>query len=495
MANKTQIILNPLTLNKVKDGVRLPTYDRSEIKTGIFHFGVGGFHRAHQALIMDNLFTMGLAKDWGICGVGIMPVDQKMRDVMRDQNCLYTLVEKESSGQLNYRVIGSIIEYIYAPDDVNALIERLTKPEARIVSLTITEGGYNTNPVTGEFDLSLVQDDLKNPKNPKTVFGIVVEALKRRKERGVSGFTIMSCDNLQENGKIAKKSFLSFAEAIDKDLSTWIEKNVTFPCSMVDRITPVTTEVDRLKISEKLGVVDQWPVVCEPFIQWVLEDDFAAGRPTYEKNIVQLVKNVAPYELMKLRLINAGHQAIAYFGLLLDHFYVHEATQNDQIVKYLQSYMDFEATSTLDPVDGIDLNQYKSTIIKRFQNPNVLDTLARLAVDGSDRIPKFVIPVIEDRLTKCESVWLSTSVVVSFTRYLNGVDDKGKKIQIVDRMNEKLSVLDKKLRKDPTAISDAQEIFGDVVKNKIFISTFKEIYEKLQNEGAKKTLDWLLSKY
>lgn len=294
--------------SKISKDVKLPTYDRSKIRSGIFHFGVGGFHRAHQALIMDNLFSAGLAQDWGICGIGILPQDKMMRDTMKEQDCLYTLVEKESSGQLNYQVIGSITEYLFAPDDVNVVIERLTQPEARIVSLTITEGGYNINPATGEFDVDVVRDDINNLKRPKTVFGIIIEALRRRKERGLKGFTIMSCDNLQENGCIARKSFLEFAKAVDEGLAKWVDENVTFPNSMVDRITPVTTNSDRKTISDKLGVTDLWPVVCEPFIQWVLEDSFVAGRPPFEKSCVQLVADVEPYELMKLRLLNAGHQ-------------------------------------------------------------------------------------------------------------------------------------------------------------------------------------------
>lgn len=307
-------------LSKISNDVKLPAYDRSKIRSGIFHFGVGGFHRAHQALIMDNLFSMGLAHNWGICGIGILPQDKMMRDVMQKQQCLYTLVEKENTGQLNYRVIGSIVEYLFAPDDVNVVIERLTQPEACIISLTITEGGYNINPATGEFDVDVVRDDIKNLKQPKTVFGIVVEALRRRKERGLKGFTIMSCDNLQENGHIARKAFLGFAKAVDDNLAKWIDGNVTFPNSMVDRITPVTTNVDRKTISEKLGVTDAWPVVCEPFIQWVLEDSFVAGRPPFEKSCVQLVSDVEPYELMKLRLLNAGHQGTSLLQFFIFHF-------------------------------------------------------------------------------------------------------------------------------------------------------------------------------
>lgn len=423
----------------------LPTYDRSKLTVGIYHFGVGGFHRAHLALILDELFTMGLAHDWAICGVGVLPIDKRMNDVMKSQSGLYTLVVKEASGQQNLRVIGSIIEYLFAPDDVKVVIERLTKPEARIVSLTITEGGYNINPSTGEFDLSLMREDIENPRKPKTVFGIVIEALRRRKERGMNGFTIMSCDNLQENGSLTKRAFVGFAKAVDKELANWMVDHVTFPNSMVDRITPVTTDEDRAITSKKLGIVDQWPVVCEPFIQWVLEDNFVAGRPPFHKGITQLVEDVEPYELMKLRLINAGHQAIAYFGLMLDYVFVHDVTKNELIVNFLQAYMDREATSTLKPLVGIDVEQYKAKIVERFQNPYVCDTLARLAVDGSDRVPKFVLPVICDRLSKGENIWQSTAIVASFAAYLDEKSESGKAINIVDRIKDKLAVFSQNL--------------------------------------------------
>ncbi|XP_037024427.1 mannitol dehydrogenase DSF1-like [Bradysia coprophila] len=489
-----EVTLNPAVFSKISKDVKLPAYDRSKVRSGIFHFGVGGFHRAHQALVMDNLFSQGLAENWGICGIGILNQDKMMRDVMQKQQCLYTLVEKETSGKLNYRIIGSMVEYLFAPDDVNVVIERLTQPEARIVSLTITEGGYNVNPATGEFDLDVVKDDIKNLGQPKSVFGIVVEALRRRKERGLKGFTIMSCDNLQENGHVARKSFLAFATAVDASLAKWMDENVTFPNSMVDRITPVTTSADRKTISEKLGVTDLWPVVCEPFLQWVLEDKFVAGRPPFEKGSVQLVPDVEPYELMKLRLLNAGHQAIAYVGLLLDYEFVHDAMQDSLIVKYLQAYMDREATHTLKPLPGIDVSDYKAQLVERFQNSYVRDTLARLAVDGSDRILKFVLPVIQHRLAKKEPIWMGVAIVATFAFYANGKTDSGKSIEIVDRNSDKLKALTDKLRVDEKGIKSQHTLFGDSVDNAAFVDTFNEIYKKLQTVGTSKTIEWLIQK-
>lgn len=263
---------------------------------------------------------------------------------------------------------------------------------------------------------------------------------------------------------------------------------------MNDRITPVTTDADRATTSEKLGLLDAWPVVCEPFIQWVLEDSFACGRPPFEKSLVQLTSDVEPYEFMKLRLINAGHQAITYFGLLMDFELVHLTTLDDRIDKFLLAYMDREASSTLKPISGVDVTAYKAKIVERFQNPNVRDTLARLAFDGSERITKFVVPVIVDRLAQGQSIWFSTAIVASFARYFDGVSESGKQIAIVDCKSEKLKEIAKRLHADPSAIQDEVDIFGSVVKNQKFIETFSEIYRKIGADGSKKTLDWLLAK-
>lgn len=338
-----------------------------------------------------------------------------------------------------------------------------------------------------------MQHDLKDPQNPKTTFGIVVEALRRRKEKNMGGFTVLSCDNLQGNGHIAEKSFTAFAKALNEDLYEWIVNNVTFPNSMVDRITPVTTDDDRKAVSEKLKVVvDEWPVVCEDFLQWVIEDKFVAGRPDFIKLPgVTMVNDVEPYEFMKLRLLNAGHQAIAYFGLLLQYEFVHDITQHQLIAKFLKDYMDKEATSTLKHLEGFDVSAYKAKTVERFQNSYVKDTLARLAVDGSDRVFKFVIPVIVDRLKKNESIYLSTAIVASFAYYLNGVNEKGNKIEVVDRAKEKLKILSANLLCDPTLIRDEHEMFGEVVRDERFIKVFKEIYNKIKIDGSEATLEWL----
>ena len=303
----TGIPLCQETLSSISSAVQLPTYDRAALIVGIVHFGVGGFHRAHQAMYTDRLMNQGEAHDWGICGVGVTPADIAMKQALDVQDGLYTLVIKHADGTLEPRVIGSIVRYLYAPDDPEAVLEMMANEQTRIVSMTITEGGYNVNQVTGEFDTlnPLVQRDLEGKAAPVTVFGLVVEALRRRRLAGVAPFTVMSCDNLPGNGDLTKAMFAAFAELIEPELGNWVRRSVAFPNSMVDRITPVTSDEDRALLLESFGVLDQWPVVCEAFTQWVLQDEFPTGRPAWEDAGVQVVADVEPYELMKLRLLNA----------------------------------------------------------------------------------------------------------------------------------------------------------------------------------------------
>jgi mannitol 2-dehydrogenase len=386
-------------------GLTVPGSDRSAVRPGIVHFGVGGFHRAHMAMVIDDLLQDGLAADWGIVGAGVLPHDVAMRDALAGQDHLYTLTLKHPDGQKERRVIGSIIDYRFGPDDPAGLLDLLTDPMIRIVSLTVTEGGYNVNPVTGEFiadEPSIVADveALRAGRLPSTVFGYVVAALRARRDAGTPAFTVQSCDNISENGQVAAKMFAAFARLVDDELAVWIESNVAFPNSMVDRITPATTDDDRADLLAETGVVDAWPVVAEPFFQWVLEDRFTAGRPPYEQARVQVVDDVRPYEHMKLRLLNSGHQGLAYFGLLAGFTFAHEAMANPDIAVYLRRYMDEEGTPNLASLPGIDLDEYKDTLIERFSNPEIRDTLARLGAESSDRIPKWLLPVARLRTVR-----------------------------------------------------------------------------------------------
>ncbi len=481
------------TANLGSLGIPVPGYDRSKVSVGIVHFGVGGFHRAHQAMYLDQLMEQGQALDWGICGVGVMPFDLAMKEALEAQDCLFTMVLKDAGGGWAPRVVGSIVAYRYAPDDPDAVIEQMAQPTTKIVSLTVTEGGYNFHPVTGEFDADnpAVQADLQPGAIPTTTFGLITEALVRRRERGIAPFTIMSCDNIQGNGHVASTVFTAFARLRDPELGDWVAAEVQFPNSMVDRITPGTTDEDRAQISERFGVEDAWPVVCEPFTQWVLEDKFSLGRPPLEDVGVQVVDDVEPYELMKLRLLNASHQALCYFGYLAGYRLVHEVAQDPLFAGFLRNYMDAEATPTLSPVPGIDLDAYKGQLIERFSNSAVRDTVARLCAESSDRIPKWLLPVIRENLAAGREVPLSASVVASWARYAEGVDEDGQAITVVDRMADRLTADAQRQRTDPLAFVANRELFGDLVDDEGFTAPYLAALSSLYRNGARATLEAL----
>jgi mannitol 2-dehydrogenase len=486
--------LNAVTLARWRGQLPVPSYDRSLVTPGVVHVGVGGFHRAHQAMYHDRLMNQGAALDWGFCGVGVMPADRRMKQVLDAQDGLYTLVLKHSDGTYEPRVIGSIVEYLYAPDDPEAVIEKMAAESTRIVSLTITEGGYNVSDLTGEFDVTNpdVVHDLEPGAAPRTTFGLITEALRRRWTRGLGPFTIMSCDNLQDNGYRSKRVFTAFARLRDPELGAWVEREASFPNSMVDRITPVTTDADRAEVRERFGIDDRWPVVCEPFTQWVLEDAFTAGRPPYEQVGVQVVDQVEPYELMKLRLLNGSHQAMAYFGYLAGYRLVHEAAQDPLFQAFLLGYMDFEATPTLAPVPGVDLRGYKYTLLERFSNPQVRDTIARLCAESSDRIPKWLLPVVREQLANGGEIRRSAAVVASWARYAEGVDEAGQPIEVVDRLRDTLMQLARRQHEDPDAFIANRDVFGDLVDQKPFVFAYQSALASLHQRGARATLESLV---
>ncbi|MCA1773212.1 MAG: mannitol dehydrogenase family protein [Halomonas sp.] len=487
--------LNNHNLGKLTSGVARPDYDRSTITPGIVHIGVGGFHRAHQAMYLDTLMNQGEALDWGIVGVGVMPGDKRMQQALAAQDYLYTLVVKHPDGCYEPRVIGSMVDYLFAPEATEAVIEKMSDPQIRIVSLTVTEGGYNFHPVTGEFDLDnpQVRDDLANPTQPSSSFGLVVEALVRRRERGIAPFTVMSCDNIQGNGDVARRMFSAYARARDNALGEWVADQVAFPNAMVDRITPVTSEADISELSQHFEIEDAWPVVCEPFTQWVLEDHFPLGRPAFDKVGVQVVDDVEPYELMKLRLLNASHQALTYFGYLAGYRYAHEVCQDPLFVDFLLGYMREEGSPTLAPVPGVDLEAYRLTLIERFANPQIKDTLARLCAESSDRIPKWLVPVIRQQLDDGGEIRRSAAVVASWARYAEGVDEEGEPIEIVDRLKASLMQIAGNNRTQPTAFVENREVFGDLADQPRFLAAYLAALTSLHERGARATLEDLVS--
>nr|WP_228836380.1 mannitol dehydrogenase family protein [Nocardia brasiliensis] len=486
----TGVPLDAATLRNLGSDIATPAYDRSEITTGIVHFGVGGFHRAHQAMYLDRLLERGEAREWGICGVGVLPGDRRMRDVLTAQDGLYTLSVLAPDGGWTARVIGSIVEYLYAPDDPEAVLTKLAAPSTRIVSLTVTEGGYHISATTGEFAAEdpAIQADLVPDALPATIFGLITEGLARRRARGIAPFTVLSCDNIEGNGAVARKTFSAFARLRDAELGDWVAAEVRFPNSMVDRITPVTPPDAAAEVERRFGVRDGWPVVTEPFTQWVLEDSFTSGRPDYGAVGVQLVDDVAPYELMKLRLLNASHQALAYFGYLSGYRLVHDAALDPVFRRFLLRYMDTEATPTLLPVPGVDLADYKQTLIERFANPAIGDTIARLCAESSDRIPKWVLPVIRRRLADGGEITCAAALVASWARYAEGTDEQGEPIEIVDRLRERLGPLARRQRTDRTAFLSDREVFGDLIDEPRFVREYVAALDSLYAKGARATV-------
>ena len=479
------VALTAETLSGLPAALARPDYDRGAVRTGIVHFGVGGFHRAHEAMFLDRVLSRG-DTDWGICGVGILPGDLAMRDALNAQNGLYTLVTTAPDGTDTARVIGSLTKYLYAPDNPEAVLTTLADPETRIVSLTVTEGGYGVDDATGSFaptdDATLA--DLDGTGTPRSVLGYLVTALERRRSAGVPPFTVMSCDNIQGNGTVARTAVTGFAGRRDPALAEWIGANVRFPNSMVDRITPATTDETRAFVSERFGVDDRWPVRSESFEQWVLEDDFSLGRPPLESVGVQLVDDVEPYELMKLRLLNASHQAMSYLGILAGATYVHEVCAAPLFAGFLRGYMNDEAIPTLRPVPGIDLDAYCDQLLARFGSEAVRDTLARQVVDGSDRIPKFLLPVVRSQLASGGGISHAALVLAAWSVFLEGRTEAGEPTPVSDRRLADLQDAVADERRSPGTFLDYTPVFGDLGSDARLRAAFVAARASLASQGA-----------
>lgn len=461
----------------------------------MLHVGVGGFHRAHQAVYADDLLTAGKV-NYGFCGIGLLKHDARIRDAMRLQDCLYTVVERDPSGD-RARVIGSIVNFLFAPDDPQGVIERMAGPECQIVSLTITEGGYYVHQGTGEFDEHHpdIQRDLAHPREPLCSFGYLLEALDRRRTRGLPPFTLMSCDNIQSNGDVTKKMLLAFAEMRDPALHRWVSENVAFPNSMVDRITPATTDEHRDLVRDRFGIDDAWPVTTERFKQWVIEDHFPLGRPPWEEVGAQMTGDVLPYEKMKLRLLNASHQALCYNGMLLGLHFAHETMSDPDIRGLVQSMMDEEVTPLLTQPAGIDLAQYKRTLIERFANPAIRDQLSRIGTEGSARIPKFVLPSVVEQLARGGPIDRLCFTVASWFRYLQGQDDRGEPMPLIDPMEAKLRERARAGGKDPGPLLAMREVFSpELASNPVFAGRIGGWLKTFYEEGARAALQKVVAR-
>lgn len=422
------------TLTADSPTVELPAYDPSALTAGIAHIGVGNFHRAHEAYYTHQLLNQLPDANWGIRGISITGSGPATAAQFAQQDNLYTLTEFSADGDANVAVIGSIVDYIAAQDDAEAALEALADPAIKIISLTITEGGYKLAANRSfQLDDADVQHDLHHPTEPKTAFGYVVEALARRKQRGSGPVTILSCDNLQHNGDAARTAFLAFAAARDAELADWIGQHVSFPNSMVDRITPATHRADRQRLNAQSGIDDALPVYCEDFTQWIIEDEFAAGRPAWEQAGVLFVDDVTPYETVKLRLLNAAHSMLAYPAFLAGFRTVHEVMQDDLFRTYLYRFLQQTARSLTAEAQVIDLDDYIDQLMSRFSNEAVGDQLARLCGDGASKWPVFVLPTLLDHLQHGRDTACLAFGLAAYGHYLQaGIDDKGKKYTVVE---------------------------------------------------------------
>jgi mannitol 2-dehydrogenase len=479
------IKLNAENLHLLPREVAIPAYDRSEIKTGIVHIGIGGFHRAHEAFYTDQVLHHN-SKNWGICGIALLNTDNKIHNVLKDQDGLYTLMITESDGTLTARIIGSITEYLFAPENPGAAIEKMADPDIRIITLTITEGGYNFSAATGEFQINepLIQWDLNNPENPKTVFGYITQSLKRRRYGGIAGLTIQSCDNIQKNGDLLKRMLLAYVKEAEPGLTDWIEKHITFPNSMVDRITPVTTQSDIENLKSVYGIEDAWPVVCEPFIQWIIEDNYSNGRPAWESAGVQFVQDVSSFEKMKIRLLNAGHSLLGFTGALHGYTYIHEVVHDQLFAKFLRDFMDKEVTPVLDEVPGIDLNAYKDKLFERFGNSRIRDKVARICLQSSAKMPKFLLPTVREQVKAGGPVECSALVIAAWCRYCEGFDEAGNKYPIEDEMKEILHEKALSSHLDPLSFLRIEPIFGDLINSKRFTKAYVNALQCLYQKGV-----------
>lgn len=470
--------------------VQLPQYDRQQLRSRIVHFGFGAFHRAHQALLTNRVLN-AKGGDWGICEISLFSGDVLMSQ-LREQDHLFTVLEKGADGNQPI-VIGAVHECLNAKlDSLAAIIEKFCEPQVAIVSLTITEKGYCIDPATGKLDTqnARILHDLENPTEPHSAPGILVEALHRRRESGLTPFTVLSCDNIPDNGHVVKNAVLGMAEKRSPELAKWIETHVSFPGTMVDRIVPAATEVSLAEITQELGVEDPCAISCEPFIQWVIEDNFVAGRPEWEIAGVQMVQDVLPWEQMKLRMLNGSHSFLAYLGYLAGFAHVSDCMQDDAFREAARRLMLDEQAPTLRITD-VDLTAYADSLIDRFANPALQHRTWQIAMDGSQKLPQRMLEGVRVHLQR-ESAWpLLALGIAGWMRYVSGVDDTGNAIDVRDPLSEKIrAIVETSSEKDRVkALLALSEIFGsDLPQHAQFVDAITDAYQRIVERGARQAV-------
>ena len=461
-------------------------YTQDELSPGIVHIGVGNFHRSHQAYLLDALFNKRKDLDFGIVGAGLREYDTFMRNDLLKQDCLTTLVQRDESST-NTRILQSMIDFIEV--DNRLLVESLVKEDIKIVSLTITEGGYYIDSY-GNFNINdeEIQADIKNPDTPNTAFGILIKALKIRKENGLKPFTLLTCDNIAHNGDVLRNVMIKMSEQIDKDLSEYIKNNVTCPNSMVDRITPTATQEDKDFIENEYGYIDNRPVFSEPFIQWIIEDKFCNGRPALEEVGVMFVEDIMPYELMKIRMLNGSHAAISSVSALLNIEYVHEALEHENVKSFLDKIINKEVIPVLKDIVDVNLDEYYNTVLTRFANPYIKDTITRICFDNSNKQPKFIIDSIKDGIKNNVNVDGLILACALWCRYSTGNDENDKELDINDGRKDKLKELALQAKNNPIVFIQMEDIYGNLSQNEYFANTFENFLNSIWENGVLNTV-------
>jgi len=458
--------LNQNNLDQLPKNIVRPTYNRDSLKAGIVHLGIGAFHRVHQAVYTDQVLAE-FGGDWGIVGGDLR--SNRIYDQLTPQDCLYSVAVKDNDQQ-KIQVIGSVIGVSVGPENPAKLIALMADESIKLVSITVTEKGYCHDPATGNLNLRhpQIQYDLKNIDEPKSTPGYIVSALQQRRAKGIKSFTLLSCDNLPNNGKVLRNVVLQFARLYDADLADWIAENTTFPCTMVDRIAPAVTDDDLTSLDAQLGMRDEGGVVCEPFRQWVIEDNFCNDRPAWEKVGALVVEDVEIFEHMKLRLLNGSHSLLAYCGYLSGFETISDVMTEPSFVAMCKDYMD-SAGDTLEAPEGFDIEDYKQQLRVRYSNRGLQHRTWQIAMDGSQKLPQRLLDTLRDQLKNAADIDIICIAVAAWMRYVSGVDEKGEAIEVRDPLAAQLRKLCDDNKGDPAAMVNAlmgvTEIFGTDLKS------------------------------
>src|SRR5215212_617069 len=478
-------------LDQLPADVARPAYDVGAVRIGIVHLGIGAFHRAHQAVYVDDRLAAG-ERDWAICGASLRAADTF--DALSPQDGLYTVAVRSGEGE-RLRVVGSVRRLLVAPSDPEALLQAMSDPAVRIVSLTVTEKGYCHDPATGTLreDNPDIRTDLAHPIEPRTAPGFLVEALRRRRADRTPPFTVLCCDNLPTNGRTVARVVARYAALVDPALGRFVENEVAFPATMVDRIVPATTDADREAVAARLGMQDAWPVMTEPFTQWVIEDRFSAGRPRLDESGAELVADVAPYELMKLRLLNGSHSTLAYLGYLAGYETVSDVMADPAFARLVRALMDEEVSPTLAVPPGADLDGYKRSLIERFANPALRHRTWQIAMDGSQKLPQRLLGTVKDRLKAGAPIARLSLGVAAWMRYVTGVDERGGPIDVRDPLSHRLRAIAEEAGPVPERLAPAllgvTEVFGPLGMDPRLSEPASAALAQLYRMGARRTVE------